>query len=233
VWGGGRGGGVILVARCGTRPSTVTLVVRCGTRPSTVTLVVRCGTKPITVTAKKKQKSFFAGSFFQGCVKIFFCVGKKRRSDYWGQRLMSDCSQCVLQQLQSGRAIASPPRCCCAALCCVAVLFSTRSLPHVLLDTALSLSVAVRVLRKGARATWVCWCWLLLCCHGTPLVVLSPSTQHAVAGVQGLPSCRGRFFACGEAWVSWCRRCGASCSKLFYPSRCPACHVGAGGYVRA
>jgi hypothetical protein len=42
-------------------------------------------------------------------------------------------------------------------LCCVAVLFSTRSPPHaVLLVTALSFSVAVRVLRAGARVTWVC-----------------------------------------------------------------------------
>jgi hypothetical protein len=57
------------------------------------------------------------------------------------------------------------PRCCCAALCCVAVLFSTPSLPRVLLVTALSLSVVVRVLREGARVTWVCWCWLL-CCRG-------------------------------------------------------------------
>jgi hypothetical protein len=61
-------------------------------------------------------------------------------------------------------------------LCCVvrvAVLFSTRSPPHaVLLATALSLSVVVRVLRGGARVTWVCWCWLL-CCRGA--LVLSPS----------------------------------------------------------
>jgi hypothetical protein len=43
-------------------------------------------------------------------------------------------------------------------LCCVAVLFSARSPPHavLLLATALSFSVAVRVLRAGARVTWVC-----------------------------------------------------------------------------
>jgi hypothetical protein len=74
------------------------------------------------------------------------------------------------------------PRCCCALLCCVAVLFSTRSPPHaVLLVTVLSLSVVVRVLREGARVTWVCWCWLL-CCRGA--LVLSPSSQSLV--------CRGQ-----------------------------------------
>jgi hypothetical protein len=42
---------------------------------------------------------------------------------------------------------------CCAVLCCAAVLFSTRFLPHVLLVTAMSLSVVVRVLRGEARET--------------------------------------------------------------------------------
>jgi hypothetical protein len=79
-------------------------------------------------------------------------------------------------------------RCAVRVLCtgCVAVLFSTRSFPHVLLVTALSLSVVVRVLREGARVTWVCWCWLL-CCHGTLVVLSACFSQHSVAGVQGLP----------------------------------------------
>jgi hypothetical protein len=64
------------------------------------------------------------------------------------------------------------------------VLFSTRSPPHaVLLATALSLSVVVRVLGEGARVTWVCWCWLL-CCRGT--LVLSPGIRSLVCwGSQG------------------------------------------------
>jgi hypothetical protein len=64
------------------------------------------------------------------------------------------------------------------------VLFSTRSPPHaVLLVTALSLSVVVRVLREGAGVTLVCWCWLL-CCRGA--LVLSPSSQSLVCrGYQG------------------------------------------------
>ena len=107
------------------------------------------------------------------------------------------------------------PRCCCALLCCVVVLFSTRSPPHaVLLATDLSLPVVVRVLRGGARVTWVCWCWLL-CCRGA--LALSPSSQSLVCrGYQG------RSFACSEAWTSWCRCCGASCSKLLCPLRCLA-----------
>jgi hypothetical protein len=97
------------------------------------------------------------------------------------------------------------PRCCCAALCCVAVLFSTPSLPRVLLlVTALSLSVVVRVLREGARVTWVYWCWLL-CCRFA--LVLSPSSQSLVCrGYHTTSSCAPR-----PGWpVRYARATGAS-----------------------
>jgi hypothetical protein len=119
------------------------------------------------------------------------------------------------------------PRCCCAVLlCCVAVLFSTRSPPHaVLLATALSFSVVVRVLREGARVTWVCWCWLL-CALVVPWCFLPAASRWCAGGYQG------RYFACSEAWVSWCRCCGASCSKLLCRSITMSCHAGVGISLR-
>jgi hypothetical protein len=109
---------------------------------------------------------------------------------------------------------------CCAVLCCW--LFSTRSPPHaVLLATALSLSVVVRVLREGARVTWVCWCWLS-CCRGA--LVLSPGIQPVIRSLVCWGAPKAGLFLRRGLWVSWCwcRCCGASCSKLFYPSRCLA-----------
>jgi hypothetical protein len=117
---------------------------------------------------------------------------------------------------------------CCAELLC----YSPAPAPSLmLLVTAMSLSVAFRVLREGARATRMCVLVLIVVVSWH----LGAFSQHSVAGVQG--RCQGRSFACREAWVSWCRCCGASCSKLFYPSRCLAMQGlgsrwGVGGHLR-
>jgi hypothetical protein len=71
---------------------------------------------------------------------------------------------------------------CCAVLLC----FSAPAPLLVLYYSPLlcrCLPVVVRVLREGARVTWVCWCWLS-CCRGT--LVLSPGIRSLVCwGSQG------------------------------------------------
>jgi hypothetical protein len=82
-------------------------------------------------------------------------------------------------------------------LYCAAVLFSTRSLPHVLPATAMALSVAVRVLREEARVTWVCWCcFFMMSWH------LGAFSQQPVAGVQAGATKAGRLPAVRPAWVN-------------------------------
>jgi membrane protein required for beta-lactamase induction len=79
----------------------------------------------------------------------------------------------------------------------LAVLLSTRSLPHVLLATTLSLLVVVRVLREGA-GVW----------HNVDVLVLvvmlswylGAFSQHSVAGVQGLPR---QVFSTAPALEFW------------------------------
>jgi Na+/H+ antiporter NhaA len=110
----------------------------------------------------------------------------------------------------------------CAVLCAVllAVLFSTRFIPHVLLVTAVSLSVVVRVLREEARATRMYvlvvvsrgWCYSTM--HGTLAGAFFPPVgMHKKHQGRSAACCRPRLVGV-DAAEHLVRGC------FFCPSRC-------------
>jgi hypothetical protein len=99
-------------------------------------------------------------------------------------------------------------------LCCAAVLFSHPLPPSCTTRHCPSLSVVVRVLRREAKVTRVCWC----CCYDVmvPWRFL-PAVSRWCAGATKA----GILPAAVRLGLSWCRCCGASWRRARLPRGAP------------